>query len=245
MRAAKAINHQFRDAIGRAPDSDPPAGVNYDMWLGPAPLRPFSKNRFHYNWHWHWDYGTGDIGNDGIHQVDVARWGLGVGLPKAVSASGGQLFYNDDHETPDTQIVTYEYDECYLVFEMRLWPDYPIEGHDTGVVYYGDDGKLEVGRNGVTITPIKGEKRQFGAGQDLNANVRNFLDCVKANDPSKLNAPISEGAISAQLCHLGNIATRVGRKLHVDVEKVQCIGDDEANKLFTREYRKGYELTEV
>ncbi len=245
VRAAKAINHQFRDAIGRAPDSDPPAGVNYDMWLGPAPLRPFSKNRFHYNWHWHWDYGTGDIGNDGIHQVDVARWGLGVGLPKAVSASGGQLFYNDDHETPDTQIVTYEYDECYLVFEMRLWTDYPIEGHDNGVVYYGDDGKLEVGRNGVTITPIKGEKRQFGAGPDLNANVRNFLDCVKANDPSKLNAPISEGAISAQLCHLGNIATRVGRKLHVDVEKVQCIGDDEANKLFTREYRNGYELTEV
>jgi predicted dehydrogenase len=245
VRAAKAINHQFRDAIGHTPDSDPPAGVNYDMWLGPAPARPFSKNRFHYNWHWHWDYGTGDIGNDGVHQVDVARWGLGVGLPKAVSASGGQLFYNDDHETPDTQIVTYEYDECYLIFEMRLWTDYPLEGHDNGVVYYGDKGKLEVGRNGVTVTPIKGEANHFGAGPDLSANVRNFLDCVKANDPSKLNAPISEGAISAQLCHLGNIATRVGRKLRLDVEKVECIGDDDANKLFTREYRKGYELVEV
>lgn len=245
VRAAKAINHQFREPIGRTPDSDPPPGVNYDKWLGPAPLRPFSANRFHYNWHWHWDYGTGDIGNDGIHQVDVARWGLGVGIPKAVSASGGQLFYNDDHETPDTQVVTFEYDQCYLIFEMRLWTDYLMEGHDNGVVYYGDKGKLEVGRNGVTITPIKGEPQKYGAGPDLAANVRNFLDCVKTGDPSKLNAPISEGAISAQLCHLGNIATRVNRKLHLDVNTLQCINDDEANALFTREYRKGYELVEV
>lgn len=245
VRVAKAINHQFRGPIGHTPDSEPPAGVNYDLWLGPAPLRPFSKNRFHYNWHWHWDYGTGDIGNDGVHQVDVARWGLGVGLPKAVSASGGQLFYNDDHETPDTQIVTFEYDDCYLIFEMRLWTDYLLEGHDNGVVYYGDNGKMEIGRNGVAITPITGGKKEFGAGPDLVANIRNFLDCVKANDPTKLNAPISEGAISAQLCHLGNIATRVGRKLNLDVEKVACIGDDEANKLFTREYRKGFELVEV
>jgi len=242
VRLAKAINHQFREPIGHTPDSDPPAGVNYDLWLGPAPQRPFSKNRFHYNWHWHWDYGTGDIGNDGVHQVDVARWGLGVGLPNAVSAAGGQLFYRDDHETPDTQIVTFEYDACYLVFEMRLWTDYPLEGHDNGVVFYGDKGKLEVGRSGVAITPIAGDVKKFGGGPDLSANVRNFLDCVKTNDPSKLNAPIADGAISAQLCHLGNIATRVGRRLRLDIDKVECIGDDDANTLFTREYRKGYEL---
>lgn len=245
VRAAKAINHQFRAPIGREPDSDPPPGVNYDLWLGPAPLRPFSKNRFHYNWHWHWDYGTGDIGNDGIHQVDVARWGLGVGLPKAVSASGGQLFYEDDHETPDTQVVTFEYDECYLIFEMRLWTDYLLEGHDNGVVYYGDKGKVEVGRNGTRITMIDGKTEEFGTGPDLAANVRNFLDCVKANDPSRLNAPISEGAISASLCHLGNIATRVSRKLHLDWDKAECIGDAEATAMFTRDYRKGYELPEV
>ncbi|NUM52631.1 MAG: Gfo/Idh/MocA family oxidoreductase [Candidatus Hydrogenedentes bacterium] len=245
VRVAKAINHQFRGSIGRKPDSDPPAGLNYDMWLGPAPVRPFSENRFHYNWHWHWDYGTGDIGNDGVHQVDVARWGLGVGLPKAVSASGGQLFYDDDHETPDTQIVTYEYDECYLIFEMRLWTDYLLEGHDNGVVYYGDKGTLEIGRHGTTVKLIDAEPKLFGTGPDLAANVRNFLDCVKANDPSKLNAPISEGVLSSQLSLLGNVATRVGRKLNLDTEKVECINDDEANKLFTREYRKGYELVEV
>ncbi|HRI88800.1 MAG TPA: Gfo/Idh/MocA family oxidoreductase [Candidatus Hydrogenedentes bacterium] len=245
VRVAKAINHQFRPSIGRKPDSEPPAGVNYDMWLGPAPVRPFSENRFHYNWHWHWDYGTGDIGNDGVHQIDVARWGLGVGLPKAVSASGGQLFYDDDHETPDTQVVTYEYDECYLIYEMRLWTEYLLEGHDNGVVYYGDKGTIEVGRHGTTVKLHKEEPKLFGSGPDLSANVRNFLDCVKENDPSKLNAPISEGAISSQLSLLGNVATRVGRRLVLDTEKVECIGDDEANKLFTRDYRKGYELVEV
>lgn len=245
VRMAKAINHQFRAPIGRKPDSEPPAGLNYDMWLGPAPVRPFSENRFKYNWHWHWDYGTGDIGNDGVHQIDVARWGLGVGLPKAVTASGGQLFYDDDHETPDTQVVTYEYDNCYLLFEMRLWTDYLLEGHDNGVVYYGDKGTLEIGRNGTTVKLIDKEPQKIEGGPDLAANVRNFLDCVKAKDPSKLNAPISEGVLSSQLALLGNVATRVGRKLNLDIDKVECINDAEANKLFTREYRKGYELVEV
>ena len=148
VRAAKAINHQMRKPIGHAPDSTPPEGVNYDMWLGPAPKRPFSQNRWHYNWHWFWDYGAGDIANDGIHQIDVARWGLNVGIPKAISASGGQLWYEDDHETPDTQLVTFEYDDCHLIYEMRLWTKYKLEGHDNGVVFYGDNGILEVGRQG-------------------------------------------------------------------------------------------------
>ena len=245
VRMAKAINHQLRGPIGRAPESDPPEGVDYDRWLGPAPVHRFTKNRWHYNWHWFWDYGTGDMGNDGIHQIDVARWGLGVGLPKAITAAGGQLFYEDDHETPDTQIVTYEYDECYLLFEMRLWTDYPLEGHDNGVVFYGDKGKLEVGRKGCDATFLNGETKHVGEGSDFGANVRNFLDCVKANDPSKLNAPIAEGAVSAALCHLGNIATRVGRRLHFDAAKMECTGDEEANRLLTCEYRAGYELPVV
>jgi len=245
VRVAKAINHQFRGPIGRAEETDPPAGVNYDLWIGPAPKRPFTRNRWHYQWHWLWDYGTGDLGNDGIHQVDVARWGLGVGLPEAVSASGGQLFYDDDHETPDTQIVTFEYDDCYLIYEMRLWTNYPLEGHDNGVVFYGDKGILEVGRNGCELTLIGEEKERVGEGSDLGANVRNFVDCVRADDPSGLNAPIAEGAISATLCHLGNIATRVGRKLQFDAGNTKCVGDAEANKLLKREYRKGYELPGV
>jgi len=245
VRMAKAINHQLRGPIGRAPETDPPPGVNYDLWLGPAPQHAFTKNRWHYNWHWFWDYGTGDIGNDGVHQLDEARWGLGVGLPNAVSASGGQLFYDDDHETPDTQVVTYEYDDCYLLFEMRLWTNYPLEGHDNGVIFYGDKGTVEVSRHGCDVTFIGEPKKHLGGGADLEANMRNFLDCVKGNDPSGLNAPISEGTLSAALCHLGNVATRVGRRLRFDPAKAECIDDADANRLLAREYRKGYELPDV
>ncbi|RJP30918.1 MAG: gfo/Idh/MocA family oxidoreductase [Candidatus Omnitrophota bacterium] len=245
VRMAKAINHQLRKPIGRTPDATPPNSVNYDLWLGPAPLRPFSQNRWHYNWHWHWDYGTGDIGNDGIHQIDVARWGLGVGFPKTVTAIGGQLFYDDDHETPDTQVVTYEYDHCYLLYEMRLWTDYKLEGHDNGVVFYADKGVLEVGRNGCEVTFIGQPKKKIGEGSDFGENINNFVQCVKANDPSKLNAPIDEGFISASLCHLGNIGVRVGRKLHFNAEHCEIVNDSEANRFVGREYRAGYELPKI
>ncbi len=245
VRAAKAINHQFREPIGRAPESTPPAGVNYDLWTGPAPLRTFTQNRWHYNWHWFWDTGGGDIVNDGVHQIDVARWGLGVEYPKRVTGSGGQLFYDDDHETPDTQIVTYEYDGCYLIYEMRLWTNYPIEGHENGNVFYGDNGRLDIGREGCIVTLNGKAPEKIGGGADVRDNMRNFIEAVAANDPGKLNAPISEGAISATLCHLGNIATRVGRPLEFDAAGVKCAGDSDATKLLGREYRRGYELPVV
>lgn len=242
VRMAKAINHQLRGPIGRAVESAPPEGVNYDLWLGPAPLHAFTTNRWHYQWHWFWDYGCGDIGNDGIHQIDQARWGLGVGMPKAVSASGGQLFYDDDHETPDTQVVTYEYDDCYLLYEMRLWTDYTLEGHDNGVVFYGDNGKLEFGREGVHVTRTGEERKHVGPYGGIQEHVRNFLDCVKAGNPAALNGGIEEGAASTALCHLGNIATRVNRKLRIHPMAWECLDDPDAQKMFSREYRAGYEL---
>ncbi|MBI4556871.1 MAG: Gfo/Idh/MocA family oxidoreductase [Candidatus Hydrogenedentes bacterium] len=245
VRAAKAINHQLREPVGRAPEENPPTGVNYDLWLGPAPVHAFTRNRWHYEWHWFWDYGTGDTGNDGIHQMDIARWGLGVQFPKAVSAPGGQLFYEDDHETPDTQIATFEFDGCYLIYEMRLWTDYPLEGHDNGNVFYGDKGVLEIGRRGCEVTLIGEPKKQLGGGSDWDANARNFIECVLANNPAGLNAPITEGFASATLCHLANISTRVGRKLQYDAAKHECIGDADANKLLAREYRQGYELPKL
>jgi predicted dehydrogenase len=245
VRLAKAINHQFRPPIGHAPESEPPPGVNYDLWLGAAPLRPFTKNRWHYNWHWMWDYGSGDIGNDGIHQLDVARWGLGAGWPKAVTASGGQLFYEDDHETPDTQIVTYEYDDCHLVYEMRLWTNYLMDGHDNGVIFYGDKGTVDVGRHGSFVSLIGEERRQIGGSNDFQAHLRNFIDCVKAGTPENLNAPITEGNISNGLVHLGNIGTRLGRRLEYDAVEHKVTGDAEATKMLEREYRPGYELPEV
>lgn len=245
VRMAKAINHQLREAIGRAPVSNAPEGVNYDLWSGPAPLHEFTANRWHYNWHWFWDYGCGDIANDGVHQIDLARWGLGVEYPKRVVASGGQLFYDDDHETPDTQVVTYEYDDCYLLYEMRLWTNYPIEGHENGNVFYGDNGRLDVGREGCIVT-LNGKKpEKIGGNPDTRDNMQNFIDAAAANDPGKLVAPISEGVISAALCHLGNVATRVGRPLEFDAAGVECKGDREATNLLGREYRRGYELPQV
>ncbi len=240
---AKAINHQRRDKIGREPVTDPPPGVNYDLWLGPAPKHGFTKNRWHYNWHWFWDYGTGDMGNDGIHQVDVARWGLGAKnqFPKAAIVAGGQLWYDDDHETPDTQTVTFVYDEGYVMYEMRLWTDYKLEGHDNGVIFYGTKGKLEIGRKGChAIIDGKRKKIEGEGGRGIKGN---FIECIKANAPSKLLAPIDEGFASAALCHMGNIGVRLGgARLRYDASKHEFIRDRRANKFLTREYRKGYEL---
>lgn len=242
VRMAKAINHQHRPPIGREPESDPPEGVNYDMWLGPAPKHAFTQNRWHYNWHWFWDYGSGDLGNDGIHQLDQARWGLGVTIPNAVVASGGQYYYDDDHETPDTQTVIYEYDECQLVFEMRLWTNYKLEGHDNGVVFYGDNGKVEFGRDGSKVTFVDGQEKVFGPYADIKDHFRNFLDCVKANDPSGLNSHIREGALSTTLCHLGNIATRTQQRLEINPTSWECTNSPEAAALYKRKYREGYGL---
>lgn len=240
IRVAKAINHQFRGPIGRAPATEAPAGVDYDRWLGSAPKHAFTKNRWHYNWHWFWDYGTGDMGNDGVHQMDVARWGLGVTSPQAVSAMGGQLFYDDDHETPDTQVVTFDFGGRYLIYEMRLWTDYTMEGHDNGVVFYGDKGTMGIGRNGCEVTLIGEEKKKLSGGADFKGNLRNFIDCVKADDPAQLNAPIKEGVQSAALCHLGNIGTRIGRGFRLTDGVIT--DDSEAKSLETKEYRAGYEL---
>lgn len=239
VRVAKAINHQLRPAIGRAAESEPPHGVNYDLWLGPAPLRPFTQNRWHYNWHWHWDYGGGDIVNDGIHQIDVARAGLGAGLPVAVSGCGAQLFYDDDHETPDTQTIVFEYPECHLIYEMRLWTDYPMEGHTNGVVFYGDNGTLHIGSEG-TILRLKGEPdKVLGERVDIRDHMRNYLDCVIAGTPDKLNAPINECFRSATLCNLGNIATRTGKRIVLGQE------DEQVKALFDKPYREGYGLASV
>ena len=238
---AKAINSQRRGEIGRQPDSEIPKHVHYDLWLGPAPKKPFNANRFHYNWHWWWDYGTGDTGNDGIHQIDIARWGLGVGLPKAVTCSGGQLWYDDDHETPDTQIATFEYDDVYLVYEMRLWAPYPHEGHDNGNIFYGDNGKVSIGRRGWQVTFKDGKKGPGGDRGDWS-HIENFIKAVRSRKASDLNADVKVGHYSASLCHMANIAMRVGRRLKFDSKHEQFIDDAEANTYLTKNYRKGFEL---
>lgn len=239
---AKAINHQRRGPIGRASITDPPPGVNYDLWLGPAPKHAFTENRWHYQWHWFWDYGTGDFGNDGVHQVDVARWGLGVDYPKRFTCSGGQLWYDDDHETPDTINCTFEYDDAYLMFEQRLWTPYKLEGHDNGNVFYGTDGKLVIGRS-KPYYEIDGTRHEIPPSVQGENTKQNFVRCAMANDPSQLLNEINDGSISADLCHLGNIAIRTGRgQLAYDPQRREFPGAPEATRLVAKPYRAGYEL---
>ncbi|MHC4574552.1 MAG: Gfo/Idh/MocA family oxidoreductase [Planctomycetota bacterium] len=240
-RLAKAINCQRRGKIGHKEDEPIPPHVHYDLWLGPAPKRPFNVNRYHYKWHWWWDYGTGDTGNDGIHQIDIARWGLGGEMPKAATCSGGQLWYDDDHETPDTQMATFEYDEGYVVFEMRLWTPYKHEGHDNGNIFYCDDGWVSIGRSGWQVYYKDGSKGP-GGGKGRGSHVGNFLKAVRSRRVTDLTADVEVGHHSAILCHMANTAMRVGRRLRFDVKKEKYIGDDKANKYLTKRYRKGFGL---
>lgn len=244
-RLAKAINCQRRGEIGHKEDQPTPPHVHYDLWLGPAPVRPFNLNRYHYKWHWWWDYGSGDAGNDGSHQIDIARWGLGVDLPKAVTCSGGQLWYRDDHETPDTQMATFEYDEGYVVYEMRLWTPYKQEGHDNGNIFYLDDGWVSIGRKGWEAFTKKGESIG-GSGHRGGDHKESFLNAVRSGNPNDVTANVLEGHYTSLLCHSANIAMRVGKRLLFDPRTELFVGDGaaEANKLRTKEYREGFELPE-
>jgi predicted dehydrogenase len=243
---AKGLCYKWRSTIGRAREEAVPPGVHYDLWLGPAPVRPFTVNRFHYNWHWHWDYGNGDIGNQGVHQMDVARWGLGVGFPKKVQSMGGHFLFDDDQETPNTQISTFSYPEekKMLVFEVRHWI---TNGEDLGKGN-GGVGNIFYGSEGVMIMPsyssykvFLGRDHEPGPARDAGGDhYANFVEAVRARDPSILTAEIEEGHKSSALCHLANIAYRVGRTIELDPTTEKVIGDTEASALLTREYREPF-----
>lgn len=230
-----------RKEIGRLKDAAVPAGVDYDLWLGPAPQRAFNPNRLHYNWNWFWDYGNGELGNNGVHMLDMARLGMGVESPLTVNSAGGKFVFDDDQETPDTQIVTYEFPKSVLIWEHRQWSGYGLlneEGHPRiggGVIFYGDQGTLFVNDQGWQIV-VKGEVVEKSPGIDDSVPlVRNFLDCVKSR--RRPDADIEEGHLSTTLCHVGNISHRLGRKLHWSGKSEQFVNDDDANTFSSREYR--------
>ena len=237
---ARAWIHQIRPNIGHGKPGEVPKGVDFDMWQGPAPDRPFIENRFHYNWHWFWNWGTGEIGNNGIHGVDVARWGLGVEGPTQVTSGGGKFVFDDDQEVPDTQIVTWEFPEkCVIQWEHRMWSKHPTEGSGFGIAWYGDKGTMVIGDKGWKIEDLDPKApalaKSEGPSKDgMTAHVQNFLDCIKSGQ--KPNADIEIGHLSTRLCHLGNIAHRTGRKLTFDPASETFPGDPAANALLSREY---------
>jgi len=235
---AKGLCYKPRGSIGHQADASVPTGVDYDIWLGPAPKRPFNKNRFHYNWHWFWDYGNGDLGNQGIHQMDLARWGLGkTELPKAVVASGGRFGYSDDGQTPNTLHVSYEFDDCELQFEVRGLITNDEAKVKVGDLFYGTEGILAITsyESWQTFFGPKQEKGPGGTGG--GDHFANFVKAVRSRDPKVLNAEIEQGHLSSAYCHLGNIAYRLGRKLHVNPSTESFVNDSEADAMLTREYR--------
>ena len=234
---------QKRVNIGRAGGPQPiPEGVDYDLWVGPAPMTPLLRKRLHYDWHWFWDYGGGELANNGIHMLDIARRGVGVEYPKAVASGGGKFYFEDDQETPDTQIVTFEYPNLSLVWEHRTWSNFGFEGRGSGVAYYGDQETLVVDDKGWQVS-VDGTIVESGQGSQMEmAHLQNFVDCVR--DRRRANADIEIGHVSTSLCHLGNISQRLGRKLVWDATGERFVSDVDANRLLTREYRKPFVVSD-
>jgi predicted dehydrogenase len=241
---AKGLCYKPRGSIGKKADAPVPEGVDYNLWTGPAPERPFNPNRFHYEWHWMWDTGNGDLGNQGIHQMDIARWGIGKDTwPNQIQSAGGRFGYDDDGETPNTQICTYRYDDCLLQFEVRGLLTNDEKGVRVGNLFYGNEGYMAVNADGwATYLGNKGEPGPSGKGGGDHFD--NFVKAVQARKPELLNADILEGHRSSALCHLGNIAYRQGRSLNFD-PKTETFGTDEpANAMLTREYRSPFIMPE-
>lgn len=246
VHMAKAWNSQLRRLVTAKPDTDVPAGLDWDLWQGPAPERPYNDNRYTYGWRWLWDYGTGDMGNDGVHDLDVARWGLGVEHPERIDCTGGKFqFAEDIQETPDTQVVTFTFPgKRLLVYEQRLWSPYHQDGFENGVAFYGNGGYLLIGRRGWKVVG-KGNEVMLERQVDFSdvPHVRNFLDAIRTGAPLACN--IEEGYRSTLLAHLGNLSYRVGRPLRFDATTHTIPDDAEASALTRRPGRKEFVIPDL
>ncbi|MBW7891727.1 MAG: Gfo/Idh/MocA family oxidoreductase [Chitinophagaceae bacterium] len=270
---AKGVCFKRRDTIGVYPDGPLAPGmthpignftkeylskVNYDLWLGPAPKRNFNPNRFHYNWHWNWDYGNGDMGNQGVHEMDVARWGLGVELPTRISAVGGHFMFTDDQQTPNDLIGIFEFPnpdgggdkKKILQFEVRHWysnEDVQLSDKQSDSTGYmrsskNNIGNLFFGSKGYMVKNVDEWKTFMGTdgepgmtGRGLGNHYQSFVDAIRANDLSKLKGKIKDGVYSCIVMHLGNISYRLGRSLEFDPAKMRFVNDKEADAMMSRE----------
>ena len=236
---AKAWNSQHRADIGKKANGPLPPGFDYDTWVGPAEMVPFNENRHHYKWHWSWNFGTGDMGNDGAHQIDQARWALQTDLPVRVSGAGAKYFFDDDQATPDTMNMTFDYGKKGLVWEMRIWHDYGLEGIDNGVAVYGTEAFLHIGRWnrkwGYRVFDKSGKMTEEYQDNEPDFHMQNFIDCIKSR--KRPNCDIEIGHISSAHCHLGNIVHRTGRNITFNPANESIPNDAESNALLRRKYR--------
>jgi predicted dehydrogenase len=288
VRVARALCYKRRRSIGRhQAEVAIPKTVDYDLWCGPAPRRPLNRLHLHYDWHWQWDYGNGDLGNQGIHQMDVARWGLGKNeLCSAVQSVGGRFGYVDDGETANTQICWFDYGQQQLIFEVRGLTTARLKGVGVGNIFYCSEGYMcfpDGYNSAVAYDPDGREIRRFSGGDN---HYENFIRAVRSRRREDQNGEVLEGHLSSALCHLGNISYRlgrqepfeprtrafasnavlqntmvvmeehlqengvalgqtqltVGRRLTLDAGNERFQNDEEANRMLTREYRRGFEV---
>ncbi len=247
IRACKAWSFvDWKGPVPKVPDSPTPQGVDYERWLGPAPLRPFNKNRFHLTWRWYWEYGNGVMTDWGVHLIDYILYGMGVSVPESVMAIGGKYaFPDDDMVTPDTMTAVYDFKDFTMTWEHTIGIGLGNWRRPHGMAYTGENGTLVLDRNGWEVFPEKQRMEavplQKNVGSGLDLHVRNFLDCIRDNTPEKLHADIDVGRDVALVAQMGNVAYRTGEKVFWNNDRQQFTSKN-ANKLITPEYHNGYNL---
>jgi predicted dehydrogenase len=247
IRACKAWSFvDWKGSVPKVPDSPVPDGVDYNMWLGPAPKRPFNQNRFHFTWRWYWEYGNGLMTDWGVHLIDYILYGMGKSIPESVMAIGGKYaFPDDDMVTPDTMTAVYDFKDFTMIWEHTIGIGLGNWQRPHGMAYTGENGTLVLDRNGWEVIPEKQKieavpvQKNVGVGLDLHT--RNYLDCLTNNTPQKLNAGIDVGRNVALVAQMGNIAYRTGEKVSWNNEKQQFTSST-ANKLIIPQYNNGYSL---
>jgi len=239
---ARTWYNNRRPSIGHGKSAEIPSWLDWSLWQGPAPEKPYLDNIVHYNWHWKWHWGNGELGNNGIHALDVARWGLGVIYPTRVTSGGGKYRHDDDQETPDTHIVTFNFPEGKaIIWEGLSWSPYGPNVNGFGISFHGEEGTIVVDGSGHKQLDRNNKEvaaSSTGGGGEAS-HIANFLDCIRTG--KRPNADIEEGHRSTLLCHLGNIAHRVNRVLTTSEKNGHIQGDSEAMALWSREYRPGWE----
>ncbi|MEK6479346.1 Gfo/Idh/MocA family oxidoreductase [Catalinimonas sp. 4WD22] len=250
---ARAWYANSRESIGYGKKAAIPAGLDYELWQGPAPRKPYQDNLIHYNWHWFWHWGTGELLNNGTHFIDLCRWGLGVDYPIRVSSGGGRYAFQDDWQTPDTQLAYYDFDDQKSIsWEGRSCNRRNLEGMSAGASFHGEKGTLVIDGNGYVVYDNRNKEIKRASQKQTNAldttgpgfdldqgHLNNFRECILSGKQPVSH--IEDANKSVHICHLGNIAYRTKRVLNCDPKNGKIIGDDEAMALWGREYETGWD----
>jgi predicted dehydrogenase len=232
-----------RGPIGKGVPAKVPPHIDYELWQGPAPRQPYVSNRLHYTWHWVWHYGNGELGNNGIHSLDICRWALQVDYPVRVTSSGGRYRFDDDQETADTHVVNFEFEgKKQIMWEGMSCNRHGIERSGYGVTVHAEDGTMYLGPGGFVQYDNRDKVvREASADDGQDDHIANFVAAVREGNPMLLNSEIEEGHKSTLLCHLGNISHRTGRALHCDSSDGHINDDKEAMSYWKRDYEPGWE----